>query len=483
MKLRVAERLIVFCIAVMLVFCATVPLRAQTNAADITPQQIVDALAGLDDRLDALESAPAPPPVIVPPDPEPIPEKSIELQPGQSLQDGWDRLSDGWTLVVPAGDYRERLTIRDKTDATIYFRSQGGRRSRLIDQTVELSGKIQNVTIRGLAIVRPKRDPLDPAFDRDSVPTGGPGLIATKAGLRLWADGVTFLDCEFVGHTFGVSLIALDPKHDQFDGERVAELAFKRTIFRDIYNNDPNPKKFRSSGVFLERIESASFVDCAFVRVGYAEGIQHSKRINENQGIYHNTSSGTLEVANCVFDSVSFCPVQGRSDAPASLVGNVFLRSGGSAYVRQGEIDRFVVYRQQGIEDPPGSPTTTESVMSQDSKLANPQAVTISRGLIAEPIGVASWWKAVKVRTPTRISDVWAVGVKDAQFLANENESGVVALTRSGARSTYGELQNPGDYPGGTERFVADQVNRPAGQWNPAKHGAEPYLGFVGIPE
>lgn len=392
----------------------------------------------------------------------------------------WDALPDGGTLVIPEDAVSSAsLVIRDKKNATLRVEGPTGRRARLVDQTLLVSGRLEQITIEGLAVVRPQRDPLSDEFDADRVPLGSVGLTAVKDGLRLYVDGLTFRDCEFVGHTFGVSLRGYSPDQDNYTGEFIRGLRFERTIFRDCYNSDPAPDKFRSSGVFLERVDGATFEDCTFVRPGYNPGVRHSVRANENQGIYHNSSSGELTVLNSVFFKTAFCPVQGRSDATAEVVGNVFIGCGGSTYVRQGEIRDFVAYQQEPVFKDGGS-QTTEGVMSQQSRLANPEPVTIKNGLVAEPLeGTAGWYAAVKVRTPTRISNVHAVGVPN--LLADE----ATVLSRDGLTvgSDYDRFKNPGTFPGGVDEYIEAQITRKRGEWDENRHGAGPMLRYVGVTE
>lgn len=456
-------------------FIQTEVERFEATAAEL--QRQIDELR---DRLDSDTGGggvPIDPDPIDPPDPEPAPD-GIWIGEGQSLQEAWDALPDGQTLLIPGGsEFRGGFVLRNKKNATLWV--EGTERARLIDQSIRLSGTLENVTIRGLEVVRPARDPLDPNFDINNVPIGEPGLVAEKAGLRVWAKGVRFLDCVFAGHTFGVSLIALDESHESFNGEFIDGITFERTIIRDCYNSNPASDKFRSSGAFFERVENIYFLDSALVRTGWAEGVPNSHRVNENQGIYLNSSSGKLTVVNSVFHETSFCPIQGRSDAEALIDRNVFIGCGGSTYVRQGTISNFLIHRQQGIDDPPGSPTTTEAVMSQDSKLDSPNVVTIRDGLISKPQDVASWWAAVKVRERTKISDVWAVDIDGLNFLARE--STVTQMENSGARGDFGEFKDPDSFPGGLDEYLDAQVNRGLGVWDDAKHGADALLDYVGV--
>ncbi|MEL7087102.1 MAG: hypothetical protein AAGL98_01460, partial [Planctomycetota bacterium] len=253
----------------------------------------------------------------------------------------------------------------------------------------------------------------------------------------------------------------------------------REKFFRDIYNNNPVSNKFRSSAAFFERVEDASFIDCAVVRVGFNPDVPHSVKANENQGFYWNSSCGELTVTNNVFADVAFCPVQGRSDATANLAGNVFLRTGGSAYVRQGVIRDFLHWGQTAT-DKDGGNTSTEAVMAQDSKLSAPEAVLVQNGLVAEPNDVPGWWRPYKARTPTRFVRVWAAEVEHDELVAVESSG--VRLEDSGViPSGYGDFRSPQAINGGVQRYIDAQATRGRGEWDATRHGAAAMLEHVGV--
>ena len=395
----------------------------------------------------------------------------------EDLQAAIDDLADGETLRVQGPRKWSRpLIIRDKTGVTI---EAVGERVMVIGG-IELHGRLTDVMVRGFAA------------DRNM---GGSGLrLGNGTGFRVYIDGVTFYDGTFNGNTFGISLLAYNPRNENYDGEFVRGLRFVRCNV--AWNHTPESVRGKhSSGLYADRLEDLAIIDSFFYRNGHHPAVPGAVEFAQNQGIYYDGENGPLTLQNVGVVDSSYCSIQVRNHAPLDADRVVGLLNTNSMFFGNGELRDFLFWKMTPFEA--GGRVYGNTLLDgQDSiEASRERPVRFRNGVVAEvaegPMAPNTFAMAFRdgqavsddgkgPRTYDAFGDLEDVRIVGFEKPFNKPER-VVRSASVVVSDGWGPYRSPAEWPGGVEAYIRSNTERKLGEWDPAVHGAEAMLRFVGV--
>jgi len=402
---------------------------------------------------------------------------------GEDLQAAIDALGDGETLRVQGPrEWDQTLVIRDKTGVTI---EAVGERV-MVTRGIELHGRINDLRVVGFS------------GDRNQ---GGAGLELSTGksagtGFETYINGATFVDCTFNGNTFGLQLVAYNPNENNYSGEFVRGMRFERCIV--AWNHTPESKNgSHSSGLYADRLADLEWIDGFFYRNGHHPAVPGAAQFTQNQGFYYDGENGPLTLRNFAVADSSYCSIQVRNHAPLDAERVVGLLNTHSMFFGNGELRDFLFWRMTPYKV--GKDVHGNTLLdAQDSTEASRERPAVFRnGLIAE------------VADGPRAPNTFAMAFRDGQAVSDDGKGPrtynaygdledirivgfdnpfnkperIVRRDRVVVANDYGPYRSPADWPGGVEAYIRANTERGLGEWDPAVHGAEAMLRFVGVIE